>query len=37
MTHAEALEVLAILSGCYAMGWCSGYVIHIFKVFMEKI
>lgn len=37
MTHAEALEVLSYLFGCYIVGWCAAYFIHVLKIFIEKI
>lgn len=37
MSYEEAGIVLGSLFGMYVAGWCAGYLLHVIKVFMEKI
>lgn len=37
MSYEDAVFVLGSLFGVYISGWCAGYFIHQFKVFLEKI
>lgn len=37
MTFEEASFVLGALFGMYIAGWCAGYLIYVFKAFMEKV
>lgn len=37
MTHAEALELLSTLFGCYLVGFFLGYIITVIKQTLEKI
>lgn len=37
MTYEDAVFVLGSLFAMYLAGWSAGFIIHIMKVYLEKI